>query len=268
LNAQWKPEENLMFYVTWSKGFRPGGINRQPALGGYGPDFLTNYEAGWKTSFLGSRVTWNGAIYHERWQSFQFGFLGPNSLTIVQNGRDAKVNGIESQVNYVAGGLSLTAAAAYTDAKTIGNICAAPIDVDPSPDCTGLKTNGKPDEIVAPSGTRLAITPKFKASGTARYSWPMGAGKAHVQGAISYQGSGRSELRVADGDLVGDIPASTLVDLFLGYDWGRYSAELFGTNVFDERNQLSRFVVCGACTQVHIVPGRPRTFGLRVGAHF
>jgi outer membrane receptor protein involved in Fe transport len=268
LNIQWKPEENLMFYATWSKGFRPGGINRQPELGGYGPDFLTNYEAGWKTSFLGSRLTWDGAIYHERWSSFQFGFLGPNSLTIVQNGRDAKVNGIESQVNYVAGGLSLTAAAAYTDAKTIGNICAAPIDVDPSPDCTGLKTNGKPDIIVAPSGTRLAITPKFKASGTARYSWPMGQGKAHVQGAISYQTSGRSELRVADADLIGDIPSSTLVDLFLGYDWKRYSAELFATNVFDERNQLSRFVVCGACTQVHIVPGRPRTIGLRLGAHW
>ena len=29
LNAQWKPQENLMFYATWSKGFRPGGINRR-----------------------------------------------------------------------------------------------------------------------------------------------------------------------------------------------------------------------------------------------
>ena len=31
-NATWKPANGLMFYATWSKGFRPGGINRQPDL--------------------------------------------------------------------------------------------------------------------------------------------------------------------------------------------------------------------------------------------
>jgi outer membrane receptor protein involved in Fe transport len=268
LNVQWKPQQNLMFYATWSKGFRPGGINRQPELGGYAPDFLTNYEAGWKTTFLGSRLLWDGAIYHQRWSKFQFGYLGPNSLTIVQNGRDASVDGIESQINYVSGGLSLTAAAAYTHTKTIGNICLAPIDVDPSPDCTGLQVNGEQDVVVVPSGSRLAITPKLKVSGTARYSWPVWTGTAHVQGAVTHQSSGLSELRPLDAALIGNIRASTLVDLFLGYDWGRYSAELFTTNVFDERNELSRFVVCGPCTQVKIVPGRPRTIGLRLGAHF
>jgi outer membrane receptor protein involved in Fe transport len=268
LNVQWKPQENLMFYATWSKGFRPGGINRQPETPPYAPDFLVNYEAGWKTSFGGSRIIWDGAIYHQIWQGFQFGYLGPNSLTVIQNGRNARVDGIESQVNYTAGGLSLTAAAAYTNAKTSGNICKAAIVVDPNPDCSGLQANGKKDFIVVPSGSRLAITPKLKVTGTARYSWPVWTGKAHVQGAISHQGSALSELRPADAALIGKIPASTLVDLFLGYDWSRYSAELFATNVFDERNQLSRFVVCGACTQVKIVPGRPRTIGLRLGAHF
>ena len=268
LNIQWKPEQNLMFYATWSKGFRPGGINRQPETPPYAPDFLINYEAGWKTTFWGSRLRWNGAIYHQVWQSFQFGYLGPNSLTVIQNGRDAKVDGIESEIDYSGGGLSLSAAAAYTNAKTSGNICKAAIVVDPDPNCAGLQSNGKQDFIVVPSGSRLAITPKFKASGTARYTWPVWTGNAHVQGAISYQGSALADLRPVDAALIGKIKASTVVDLFLGYDWSRYSAELFATNVFDERNQLSRFVVCGACTQVKIVPGRPRTIGLRLGTHF
>jgi hypothetical protein len=59
-----------------------------------------------------------------------------------------------------------------------------------------------------------------------------------------------------------------LVDLFAGYDWHNYSFELFTTNVFDERNQLARILACGACDRVHIIPGRPRTFGVRVGAKF
>jgi outer membrane receptor protein involved in Fe transport len=268
LNAQWKPVKGLMFYATWSKGFRPGGINRQPNAPAYAPDFLTNYELGWKTTFANGTVRWNGAIYHQDWDGIQYSYLGPNSLTVVQNGRKARVNGVETDINYIMGGLSLTASAAYTDAKTKGNICHAALVVDPAPDCSGLDSGGDPDFIVVPSGTRLPITPKFKASGTARYTWPMGPGKAHVQGVVAYQGSAPSDLDPVQNALIGRIKSSTLVDLFAGYDWGNYSLELFGSNIFDERNELSRFVVCSICTQVKIVPGRPRTIGLRAGVKF
>jgi outer membrane receptor protein involved in Fe transport len=258
-NGTWKPRDGLMFYATWSKGFRPGGINRQPGLAPYKPDFLINYELGWKTSW--GPVRWNGAIYHQVWKGFQFSFLGENSLTVVQNGRDARIDGIETDVGYVRGGLSLNAAAAYTNARTADNVCA--VAADDTPDCSDPG-----DEITAPDGTRLPVTPKFKITGTARYSWDIGPGKAHVQAGIVHQGPSRSALKVADQALTGTLPAYTLVDLFAGYDWGRYSLELFGTNIFDERNQLSRSVGCSICTNIHIVPGRPRTIGLRLGAHF
>jgi outer membrane receptor protein involved in Fe transport len=261
LNAQWKPHEGLMLYATWSKGFRPGGINRQPDTPGYAPDFLTNYELGWKTTF--GRLRWNGAIYHQDWSGIQYSFLGANSLTVIQNGRKARVDGIETDLNYVAGGLSLTGSAAYTKAKTRGNICDQSLVVDPSSDCSGPG-----DAISVPSGTRLPITPRFKAAATARYSWPVWAGRAHVQGVIAYQTSAPSDLNPAQNAMLGNLHSSTLVDLFAGYDWGKYSIELFGSNIFDERNELSRFVVCSICTQVKIVPGRPRTVGLRAGIKF
>jgi iron complex outermembrane receptor protein len=269
-NAQWKPTEQIMIYATWSKGYRPGGINRQPTAPAYSPDFLTNYEAGWKTNFLGNRIRWNGAIYHQKWEGIQFSFLGANSLTVIQNGRNANIDGIESDVNYIQGGLSLSAAAAYTNAKTSGNICHAAIVSDPSPDCSGVDSKGNDDFIQVPSGSRLPVTPKFKASATARYTWPMWTGHTHVQGSVSYQGSAPSDIFPDQAASLGKIRASTLVDLFLGYDWSRYSAELFAKNVFDKRNDISRFYVCAAppCDQVKIVPGRPRTIGLRIGAHF
>jgi outer membrane receptor protein involved in Fe transport len=258
-NGTWKPRDGLMFYATWSKGFRPGGINRQPGLAPYNPDFLINYELGWKTTFGPFR--WNGAFYHQLWKKFQFSFLGESSLTVVQNGRDARINGVETDVNYTRGGLTLNAAAAYTDAKTKQNICA--VAADQTPDCTDPG-----DEITAPTGTRLPVTPKFKVTGTARYAWNMGPGRAHVQAGVVHQGSARSALRVADNDLTGTLKGYTLVDLFAGYDWNKYNLELFATNVFDVRNQLSRFVVCGLCTNIHIVPGQPRTIGIRAGVKF
>jgi iron complex outermembrane receptor protein len=241
---------------------------------------------GWKTTF--GPIRWNGAIYHQLWKKFQFSFLGENSLTVVQNGRDAKINGIESDVNYTNGGLNLNLAAAYTDAKTKDNVCG--VAGNPEPDCHLLLddggTPGDPsddvfDEITAPKGTRLPVTPKFKFSATARYTWDLGSGRAHGQIGLVHQGSAPSALRTADNELTGKLHAYTLVDLFAGYEWDRYNIELFATNIFDERNELSRFVVCSLCgvqedvtgnptglNQTKIVPGTPRTIGLRLGAKF
>ena len=273
VSARYKPNEDMMFYATWSRGFRPGGINRQPIAPAYDPDYLTNYEAGWKTSF--GPLRWNGAVYYQKWKGFQFSFLGANSLTVIQNGRDAEVSGIETDVGYVSGGWTLNAAAAYTDAKTKGNICDSILDDE---DCTD-------SGIITPSGTRLPVTPKFKLAATARYAWPLGPGRAHVQGGLAYQGSASADIRqvsfacgpilgadicgeINPNDFVGRIRSSTLVDLFAGYNWGNYSLELFAKNLFDKRNDVSRFVVCSICTQSKIVAGRPQTIGIRAGVRF
>ena len=128
------------------------------------------------------------------------------------------------------------------------------------------------DVIAAPDGARLPVTPKFKITATARYSWELGPGKAHAQLAVVHQGSAPAFLKTED-EALGTIPASTIVDLFAGYDWRNMSFEVFGTNVFDKRNQLSRFFICGVnCSAssdfLHIVPGRPRTIGIRAGMKF
>lgn len=272
-NATYKPNDDLLFYGTWSKGFRPGGINRQPGLAPYNPDFLVNYELGWKASLGPFR--WNGAIFHQEWQKFQFSFLGENSLTVVQNGRDARINGIETDVSYANGGLTLNMAAAYTDAKTKQNICR--VAADDTPNCDMILVADDPgtpeneeerDFITAPKGTRLPVTPKFKITATARYAWNMGPGRAHVQAGVVHQTSAKSALKTEDQALTGTLPSYTLVDLFAGYAWSRYNVEFFATNLFDSRNQLSRGVVCGLCSNIRIVPGRPQTFGLRAGVKF
>jgi iron complex outermembrane recepter protein len=272
LNAQWKPRPGLMFYATWSRGFRPGGINRRADIAAYDPDFLTNYEIGWKTT-LGP-VRWNGAIFHEQWKKFQFAFLGANSFTEIHNAKNAEINGVETDVSFVQGGWTLNAAAAYTNAKTKGNICTN--FGDTTPDCSA---DG--DFIAAPDGTRLPITPRFKATATARYSWPVWADtKAHVQGSVTYRGSAPSSLRTdillvgPDGGhanpnvFQGDLRSATLVDVFAGLDFKQWNIEAFATNLFDVRDDLSRTTACGSCTRVLVVPGRPRTIGLRAGVKF
>ena len=271
LNLQWKPASNLMFYATWSRGFRPGGLNRRASIAPYDPDYLTNFEIGWKTTF--GPLRWNGDVFHETWKKFQFAFLGANSFTEIHNGRDARINGIETDISYVQGGLTLNAAAAYTDAKTKGAICTNADDT--TPNCTAPG-----DFPSVPSGTRLPITPKFKATATARYSWPVWANvKAHIQGGVTYRGSAPSSLRTAiqlvgTGDIVdpnvfqGRLGSATLVDVFAGLDWPKWNVEAFVTNLFDKRDDLSRQTACASCTRAMVVPGRPRTIGVRAGVKF
>ena len=271
LNAQWKPHPGLMMYATWSRGFRPGGINRRADVGPYDPDYLTNYEVGLKATL--GQVRWNTALFHEKWSKFQFAFLGANSFTEIHNAKNAVINGVETDVSFTQGGWTLNGAAAYTDAKTKGNICTN--FGDNTPDCSG------PDDfIAAPSGTRLPITPKLKATATARYSWAAwGDVKAHVQGSVTYRGSAPSSLRtdialVGTGDQVnpnvfqGYLRSATLVDAFAGLDFPKWNIEAFVTNMFDVRDDLSRTTACGSCTRVLVVPGRPRTIGIRTGVKF
>lgn len=258
-NATWKPTDDLLFYATWSRGFRPGGINRRGDLGSatYAADFLTNYEIGAKTTLFGGKLRLNGDIYQQNWNSFQFSFLGENSFTIIQNGPDARIRGVEADANLALGPLTLTAAGAYTDAVTRNDLCSA------------LVCSGTGDDVLAPKGTRLPITPRFKITGTARYSVPIGTANAYVQGLVTHQSSASSDLRVAKAAALGRLKAFTYGNLQVGAELGNYTLEVFAQNLWDERAQLSRFQQCGACDQrPYIVTNTPRTIGVRAGAKF
>ena len=271
LNLTWKPADKVLLYGTWSRGFRPGGINRRGTIPPYAPDYLTNFELGWKTTLADGMLRFNGAIYQQLWKSFQFSFLGQNSFTEIHNGPNARIRGIEVDATANLGSLTLNAAAAYTDAKTRQNLCS--VD-DPTFTCS---TGG--NFIAAPKGIRLPVTPKFKVSGNARYSFPLGGAKGHVQAVVSHQSSAASDIRIAKieagtGNVVspaaqlGRLKAYTTASFSFGAEFDKFSLEAFVDNAFDERGQISRFAQCGSCSRSYIVPITPRTIGLRVGSKF
>ncbi|GAA0866751.1 TonB-dependent receptor [Sphingopyxis soli] len=263
LNLTWKPSEDVLTYATWSRGFRPGGINRRATIAPYDADFLTNYELGIKTTLADGMVRLNAAVYLQNWKRFQFSFLGLNSFTEIHNGPNARIKGIEADINIrPTDGLTISAAASYTDAKTRNNLCA--ID-DPTYQCTADPDNS----IAAPKGTRLPVTPKFNGNATVRYAFPVGPGELHLQSVIAHRGSASSDIRVDVANELGRIRGSTTVDFAIGFDWSRYSFELFLQNAFDERAELSRFSNCGQCNgRVQILVNQPQTLGARLGAKF
>ncbi len=273
LNLTWKPDEDTLLYATWSRGFRPGGINRRASVVPYQADYLTNYEVGVKSTLMDGLLRANATLYQQEWKNFQFAFLGANSFTEIHNGPNARIRGVEADLNLrPVEGLNLTAAAAYTDAKTKQNLCFAD---DPTATCTG---GG--NFISAPKGTRLPITPKFNINGTARYAWEMGDMKPYLQALVKHQSSASSDIRTAilevfsgntinPAALTGRIKGYTTADFAAGSEWGNWTGELFIQNAFDTRAQLSRGSECGSCySRTYVYTSTPRTIGLRLGTKF
>ncbi|MEQ1497565.1 MAG: TonB-dependent receptor [Novosphingobium sp.] len=260
-NLTFKPTSRLMVYGTASKGYRPGGINRRADVAPYEPDYLYNFEFGWKAT-LAPGLRFNGAVYQQNWKKFQFSFLGANSFTEIHNGPDARIRGVDVDLNYSGGPLSISLAAAYTDAIMTKNLCA--VD-DPTFACTAPGNS-----ISSPAGTRLPVTPRFKMSGTMRYAVPMGPDtKLYGQINGSYQGSASSEVRAGPAATIGMLPSFGTLNLAFGADLSKLNIEVFVSNLLDERGQTSRFLQCGQCGQrPYVVAIQPRTIGLRMGYDF
>jgi iron complex outermembrane recepter protein len=283
LNYKFDPDR--MVYATFSTGFRPGGVNRvyDPAIKAvfppYQADQLKNYELGWKTQWDGHRLRWNGAIFLEDWNNFQFLYLGPNSVTVVQNAASAQIKGFETEVEWAAGGgLLLSGGLTYLHAVTTANYCGPQATI---PGTTQLSTNcpnqvnsyavgNAPNGPEAPSGTRLPVAPKVKLNLVARETFPVGDWEGFVQGAGMYQTGTTPLLRLIDQQTIGDMPAYALFDLSGGVQKSGLTGQLYVSNVFDKRAQLTRFVECATttCNQPYIIPTQPRTIGIKFGQKF
>ncbi|MBB6092151.1 outer membrane receptor protein involved in Fe transport [Povalibacter uvarum] len=265
VNLSYRIDDDRMIYATWSRGFRPGGINRRGTLPPYKADYLTNYEIGWKTTWADNRVRFNGAIFQQEWEDFQFSLLGANGLTEIKNANQAEIRGIEADLSFaVTSGLTLSGGVAFLESELTESYCGfVDANNNPETDC--------PDPE-APKGTELPVTPEFKGNLTARYGFPIGSLEGHVQGSVVYSGERKSDLRVYEQSIIGSLPSYTIADFTAGVATENgMTFELFISNAFDERAELYRFAQCAEAVcgeEVYIVTNEPRTVGLRFGQRF
>jgi outer membrane receptor protein involved in Fe transport len=274
INLTYKATPDKMLYATFSKGFRPGGTNRtaQAGIGPYQADYLKNYEIGWKTQWFDHRLRWNGAIFDEEWKNFQFSFLGLNSVTIIVNGGNARIRGMENELEWAAtNNLTLSTSFTFLDSRLTSNYCGAQ-GVTNCPDQVTPEAFG-PNFIgpQAPAGTNLPITSKFKGNIVARYSFDEVAGwKPFGQAAFVYQTQTAPTLRVDETQIMGMQPAYGLLDLGVGASINQSMVQFVVTNATNRLAQLSRFAqtVPAVDNQTYIIPAQPRTFAIKFGQKF
>jgi outer membrane receptor protein involved in Fe transport len=268
-------------------------VQRRGTLPNYRADYLTNWELGWKTSWMGDRLILNGALFREEWKNFQFAVLGQNGLTDIRNAPQAAITGLEMDLTWAATyNLTFNGGFSYYDAKLTQDYCGQ-IDQtteeiitqcqpgDPNPN-GGVFAGPE-----APKGTQLPVTPRFKGNLTGRYTWDIGSMEAHVQGTLLHEGKRQSDLRVYERSLIGAMPAYTTFDFSLGVKKDRWAVDFFVKNAFDQRGQVGRFFQCSEAVcandvvdtaegypayppppgyehgQVYVIPAQPRTVGIK-----
>jgi iron complex outermembrane receptor protein len=269
VNLTYHFTDDALVYATYSEGFRPGGVNRRGTFPPYNSDFLKNYEIGWKTSWINNRLRFNGAIFKEQWDDFQYSYLGDNGLTNVSNAGGARINGIEADLNWaVTSSLQLGASFTRLDPKLTQDFCK---DLDPATSLPLGRADCDPTRF-AGSGTQLPVTPKFKANVIARYTIPMPSdSELQLQGAYVYQGASTSALVPDEARIFGDQPSYGIADVSATYHRGPYTFELFLNNAFDKIANQYRYAECDSsiCGPTSYAgTNRPRVIGVRFAQKF
>jgi len=275
----YKIAPDKLLYATYSKGFRPGGVNRiaGPNSPPYAADYLTNYEIGWKTQWWDHRVRWNVAAFREDWKNFQFSFLVPPSITAIANGGNARIWGVENELDLVpTDHLLITSNFTWLNPYLTENYCGAPspIGVTNCPTQTNaypFLPGGQWVGPLAPAGTNLPVVPKFKGTLTTRYTFgAINQWAPFAQASYSYQSKTAPVLQAPIVAEIGMMPAWGMLDLAGGVDRGNMTLQLYVDNATDKRAQLTRFTQTNPVkdNQVYILPAQPRTIGIKWSQRF
>ena len=187
LTYSWKPNEDLMYYVTWSEGFRPGLLNRPagtqnkaktytiPAV--TDTDEVTNYEFGWKATLMDGSMRFNGSVFMSDITGLQSTIFDAAivNLFFSDNAADAEILGVEGDFVYLTDNVwMLTGAFSVLD--------------------TELTTSLVPTSDIV-EGSELAFAPGYQANVAARKEWGLSSGNsAHWQGQVTISDDSFSDI--------------------------------------------------------------------------
>jgi len=258
VTANWQPDDNKMYYLTVSEGFRPGLLNRpggntNPAGTFTVPysldtDDVTNFELGIKSDYFDNRFRLNAAVFMIDIENLQTTIFDTSitNLFFSDNAADAKVMGIEGDFIWLPGSLDgLTVSGAFSILDT---------------EITRVLT--PTNDVI--KGDELAFAPEFQGNLRARYEWDFGsAGKvAHVMPGISWSSEAFSDIITINRD---KIDSYFMANITAGLSSDNWSAVIYVNNLTDERAEMARNFVFDVQSVTYV---QPRTVGVRLNFDF
>ncbi|HLG89564.1 MAG TPA: TonB-dependent receptor [Alphaproteobacteria bacterium] len=250
-------DKDLMAYIAWSHGFRPGNVNVgsantgvDPSLQEYGNEISDEFEVGAKASVLEHRLNLSGDLFHQKFHGYiglhptidwRPGSSGPATSTIAEGGfnGNADVNGIEAQADaLITPDWQVSFGASLADAR-YDNV------LSPCEDYLGTGHPNGPPAGATPriQGSRqvsycvlngpISDAPPLTLTLSTEYDVPV----------FDFQGFARGLATYTSGYYASDLQSGhdplLLINLYIGLrdPDGRWEAELFIKNLLDRVNQ-------------------------------
>lgn len=263
LGAQYDFAPGAMGYVTYSRGFKAGGVNIDPNAAGlvannpavtpgarpldptYRPELINGYEAGLKLDYLGRRARTNVAVFYDKIEDLQIAaYLGLQFA--IYNAPSAKLYGAEIENTFrVTDELTLEAAATYLPEAEYGR-----------------------STLLGPplSGRRFTNAPKFAGNLAASWDKPL-TGDLTLNARVAYQYQTKIFTNPASNEIQGGYG---LINLNLGVKSERqgWSAELFCQNCTDKTYYTFHYQKPLQTGSEGAYLGLPRTYGVRLRGKF
>ena len=254
VSLSWTPNDDSLYYFTWSEGFRPGLLNRPG--GASGPngftvpfdlesDEVVNLELGWKLDLADRTVRLNGSIFYVDIEDLQTTIFDPTivNLFFSDNAADAEILGLEADFVWAA-----------TDNLTISGAISI-LDTEIT------SVNTPTSDVV--EGDELAFAPDFQGNLRARYTWYLDSGiEMHVMPTLTWSAESQSDVITINNS---EVDSWMMAGLSIGASKDYWSATLYIDNLFDEEVEISRNFVND---RARVSLARPLTAGLRVSFDF
>ena len=255
LGLRYQPSDDAMFYASYSEGFKSGGFFARQANylidPSYEPEYVKNYEFGWKTTLQDGRMIFNGAIFRSDYDDKQESILIPvdlsNVATVVRNASSLEMTGLELEVMYqVTQAWNVMATYGYIDSEYADYLA----------DLTG-------DNIVTDNSALVPRnTPKNTFGLTTSYTAKVGNGDLKAR--ISYRHRSDMETNSSNNPL-GTLDSISNVNATVSYTIDNYGVSLWGRNITDQREE--RWATIGGLTSRGWW-NEPATYGVTVSASF
>jgi iron complex outermembrane recepter protein len=266
LNLQYSPNDDIMLYSTYSRGYRQGAVTPFAATGVpfFRPEKLDNYELGAKFSLDGpvsGNLNFAGFYSSLTDQQLSVGLqnsvTGANATSIL-NGGKSRIYGLEFDGSLrFAQYFRLDGSIAYIDSKLDSIVPLA---------ITGY-------DIVIPSakaGDPLPFTPKWGINLGATFTLPTSDSIGKIELGATYRYS--SSWTTSASNVSTEV-STPVKQLDLNLDWRNVAGApvdlgLFATNV---TNQFTQGVIVAIFNQLGYDArylGKPRMFGARIRVRF
>jgi len=218
LSLQYRIGDNAMVYALFSDGFRAGGRNVvRPGTflpADYKPDFLDNYEVGFKSHWLNDHIVFNLTAFKMDWKDYQVEVVDPSPVlytVLVANVGNAEIDGVSAEFS-----------ALLWDSVDFGVNLQF---IDP-------RTTTDNAITMTAKGTRLPFSAKGKGAAWLQYTYPREFSGGNFYGRFQWTSNGNSLNGVIDPRIQ---RAYHISDVKFGFESENLEIYLYADNLFNER---------------------------------